>query len=127
MASPAVLIVEDDALIGWDLADLLGTAGYTVVGPYSTSDDAMAAAASGRFQLAILDVRLADGSTSEAVATALARNGTPIVFVSGYHGVGQDLSRAFPDAHQVNKPWDPVDLMRVVARATSRGDLAPTQ
>ena len=113
--SGEIMIVEDEALIGFDLADLLQTAGYRVTGPYATADEAMGALDRGRLSLAILDVNLGEGQTSEAVARRLTQDGTPILFVSGYSVAGSEVLRNFPHARKVSKPWDPSELLRTIS------------
>lgn len=115
-----ILIVEDEALIGFDLADLLGAAGYRISGPYARADEALCAVERGKLMLAILDVNLGEGRTSEAVARQLTEDGTPILFVSGYTAAGSEVLRNFPEAGRVSKPWDPQELLRTVAEVVRR-------
>ncbi|RAI03915.1 hypothetical protein DLJ53_05440 [Acuticoccus sediminis] len=116
MAHKRIMIVEDEAMISFDLADLLQTAGYHVSGPFATATEAMEALPNAELNLAILDVDLGDGETSEAVAQHLTEAGTPFLFVSGYTYAGSKLLQRFPHAYRVSKPWDPQDLLKVVAR-----------
>ena len=69
-ASSRVLIVDDEALIRWSLAEMLGDQGL-VVEQASSGADALAAtlAADGAFDVVILDFRLPDS----ADLTLLAR------------------------------------------------------
>jgi two-component system, response regulator PdtaR len=80
-----ILIVEDEVLIAWMLADCLEGAGHEVLGPAGTMADALAlceaAAAPG---LAVLDINLRDGSNGVDLARALfARWGVRSIFASG--------------------------------------------
>ncbi|WP_420394298.1 response regulator [Acuticoccus sp.] len=111
-----ILIVEDETLIGFDLADLLADAGYKVNGPYTSVPEALSATERSAVRLAILDVNLGDGTTSEAIARRMTERGTPILFVSGYTSAGSEVLRNFPEARQVSKPWDPPELLRTVAQ-----------
>ncbi|MBJ3776891.1 response regulator [Acuticoccus mangrovi] len=111
-----ILVVEDEALIGFDLADLLADAGYTVCGPFAKVCDAMEAVRVSPIALAILDVHLGEGETSGSIAEALSRDGTPFMFVSGYSEAGSEVLRQFPDARRVSKPWDPDELLALVAQ-----------
>jgi len=111
-----ILIVEDEALIAYDLADLLSDAGYRVRGPFATPEKAVAAVRQARPALALLDVNLGEGRTSEAVAEALSETGTPVVFVSGYNPAGSAVLRRFRDAPRIAKPWDPQELLSAVDR-----------
>jgi DNA-binding response OmpR family regulator len=109
-----ILIVEDEALIGFDLADLLTEAGYDVRGPFASIDRALNEMDKALPCLAILDVNLGEGGTSERVAERLEATGTPMVFVSGYTPCGSDVLRRFSAFPRISKPWDPQDLLRTI-------------
>jgi len=115
-----ILIVEDEALIGFDLADLLSEAGYRVRGPFGSPEKALDALVEGKPALALLDVNLGEGRTSEKVAEALRASGTPVVFVSGYNPAGSEVLRRFEDAPRIAKPWDPKELLAAVADLVKR-------
>lgn len=109
-----IMIVEDDALIGFDLADLLKEAGYIVHGPFPSVESALNSLAVIRPTLAILDVTLGDGETCERVADRLADRGTPLLFTSGYTLAGSSVLRKYADAPRIAKPWDPAELLAAV-------------
>lgn len=79
----SVLLVEDDALIAFDLAERLEAAGYRIVGPVGSSDRALAALSELKPDIAILDVNLS-GNSSADVAQALHAAGVPFVTLTGY-------------------------------------------
>jgi len=56
--SACVAIVEDEALVAMVMCDMLTELGYSVVGPFSNTSDALAAIKAGRLDAAILDVNL---------------------------------------------------------------------
>lgn len=58
MSSTRILIVEDEALIADHLAIILGEKGYTISGICDNADDALALAAEGNTDLALLDIML---------------------------------------------------------------------
>lgn len=109
-----IMIVEDETMIGFDLADLLCDAGYAVSGPWVSADEALEALSATDVSLAILDVNLGEGQTSRRIAEQLTRDGTPVVFVSGYGIAGSEVLRDFPGATRISKPWDPIELLGVV-------------
>lgn len=81
-----IMIVEDEMLLALDLEDMLHNAGYTVVGQASDMAQALALAESigGAFDLAIMDVNLARGTSGVETAAALRRRwNVPCLFVSG--------------------------------------------
>ena len=79
-----ILIVEDEALIAWMLADSLEDAGHEVVGPAATMAEALALCeAAAPPELAVLDINLRDGSNGVDVARALLdRWGVLSIFAS---------------------------------------------
>lgn len=79
-----LLIVEDEALIGLDLATLLETAGYAVSGPAPDLAAAMRLAEEDRPDVAFVDLNLADGMTGPEVARRLRESfGVRSVFLTG--------------------------------------------
>ncbi len=83
MAALNVLVVEDDAIIGILLAEMLGDMGYNVCAVAATEDDAVADAARCKPGLMIVDERLREGNGSSAVARILLDGPVPCVFISG--------------------------------------------
>ncbi len=74
-----ILIVEDEALIAWTLADALEDAGAQALGPVASTAAALDLIGRETPDAAILDGDLADGR-STPVALALAARGVPFVF-----------------------------------------------
>ncbi|WP_143747381.1 response regulator [Marinibacterium profundimaris] len=70
-ASTRVLLVEDEFLIGMDLAMFLEEWGYVVDGPHASSSKAIAAIEKDPPNLAILDVNLGRDDTSLPIAQML--------------------------------------------------------
>ena len=68
-----ILIVEDEPLIAWMLADSLEDARHEVVGRAATMAEALALCegAAAAPELALLDIKLRDGSNGVDVARAL--------------------------------------------------------
>jgi two-component system, response regulator PdtaR len=80
-----VLIVEDEVVIAWMLADSLEGAGHEVIGPVAAMAEALALCegALPPPELAVLDINPRDGSNGVDVARALLeRWGVPSIFVS---------------------------------------------
>lgn len=105
-----LLVLDDEALIAWGLADEMEDLGWTalVVG---TVADALRAIEAGRVDAAVLDFNLR-GETSEPVAETMISKALPFVFVTGA------LSEAFPGfgqpVHVLSKPVDVRKLNRVL-------------
>jgi len=105
-----VLVVEDDAELSRLFIEVLQEAGHTAVTADSVTD-ALSALTGQRFDAAILDVELRDGS--------VFATGTPFLFASAvYHQI-------VPRAHQrvpfVSKPFDIRVLQQRVAEALATG------
>jgi PAS domain S-box-containing protein len=77
-----VLIVEDDAIFGMMMREILADHGLFVVGPCCTVAEALSAAG-GEFDCAILDLNLG-GEPVYPVASSLAERKIPFAFVTGY-------------------------------------------
>jgi DNA-binding response OmpR family regulator len=80
---PSVLIAEDDLLIADMLEENLIAAGYTVCGIARTVDGAISLGLLYQPDLAVLDIRLADGGLGTDVAAKLNRQTTGILYASG--------------------------------------------
>ena len=109
-----ILIVEDEALIAWMLADCLEGAGHEVVGPAATMAEALALCEGAPPpELALLDIDLRDGSNGVDVARALlVRWGVRSIFASAQT---EDARRARDAALGcVRKPYAPEAVVRCV-------------
>jgi len=80
---PRVLVVEDDAIVGLEVAQGLQAAGFDVLGPTGNVHRALQFVNDVGCDAAVLDINLG-GKTSEPVAARLRQSGTPFVTVSGY-------------------------------------------
>ena len=69
-----LLVVEDDAMIGMLLADMLCELGYTVAAEAASIDEALEAARKTDFDLAILDADLQGRSVSPVADALVARD-----------------------------------------------------
>jgi CheY-like chemotaxis protein len=107
VAGTRVFIVEDEALILFNLHDMLEELGCVVVASAARIHDALAKAGSQSFDAAILDVNVA-GERIDPVADLLANRGIPFFFVTGYG------RQSMPAAHRqrlaVSKPYQADDL-----------------
>jgi len=115
-ATPArrILVVEDELMIRMLLDDMLRELGYHVAAEAARIDEALEAAKSADFDLAILDVDL-DGQPILPVADALAARGTPFVFATGYGEHG--LPEPYRDRPMLKKPFQIDELKRTLKAA----------
>jgi DNA-binding NarL/FixJ family response regulator len=78
-----ILIVEDEPLIAWSLADMIRTMGYEICGTVAT-EEAAVEGASG-CDAVLMDFRLAGGGSGLAAARRIRENADmPIVFCTAY-------------------------------------------
>ena len=97
-----VLVVEDELMIRMLLEDMLGELGYTIAAQAAHIDEALEAAKTADFDLAILDVNL-NGQPISPVADALVARGRPFVFATGYGERG--LPEPYRDRPALKKPF----------------------
>ncbi len=105
MAHPTdatVMVVEDEYLIAVGLEMALQGAGYTVLEPLPSVEQALAAVALQTADLALLDINVA-GHRVYPVADALAARKVPFIFLSGC-GEG-DVPPRFSDIPILTKPF----------------------
>lgn len=105
--SRRVLVIEDEALIGMLLEDMLSDLGHEVVGIVSRIEDALSAVRGDSFDLAILDLHL-NGHSALPVAEILAERGVPFVFATGYGRRG--LPERYAAQPILQKPFAKDDL-----------------
>lgn len=115
MERPLVLVVDNEALIAWDVECALSEAGFAVQLATSCSE-------ANRFlenhtpAAAVLDVRLSDGECYEAAKT-LADRRVPFVV---YTGLGVEGSHeTFSRGVTVLKPTEPAEVARLVKAMTA--------
>ncbi|HYC56032.1 MAG TPA: response regulator [Candidatus Binatia bacterium] len=111
--TPRVMIAEDEFLVALVLEEDLRASGYTVLGPYSTVEDASYAASTEAMHAAVLDINMA-GKMAFPVADALRDRGIPYLFLSGY------TASTLPEAHRgvpcLAKPYELSRLLRELRR-----------
>lgn len=67
-----------------EMAQTLRDLGYVVVGPSLRLEDAKAKAKIAEIDVALLDVNLGRGTTSQTVAEILRARNVPLVFITAY-------------------------------------------
>jgi two-component sensor histidine kinase len=113
--SQRVLIVEDEALVALDLANMLRVLGYDNVETASNVSEALVALRKGaRPALAIVDVNLA-GQSSEPVVEVLRALGSPTILASGY-AHAEALPGAFAGLTCLSKPIILSDFTKAIQK-----------
>lgn len=111
-SKPLILVVEDEYLVALDIEDLLVSAGYAVLGPAASLDEAFGLLEQGELAGALLDANL-DGQSVDELADILANRGVPFLFVSGYGE--QSLPARFRDRILIGKPFHRGELLMALA------------
>ncbi|GGD74590.1 response regulator [Croceicoccus mobilis] len=112
----SVLVCEDEGLICILLEDMLEDAGCSIVGPYSSTSETMEAIETVEFDVALVDLGLADGP-SDPVLEELAARSKFFAIMSGNSAIGD-----FDAAARLPKPFtfdDVVDTLRLLAQRQS--------
>ena len=86
--------------------------GYTVAGPFGTRSETLSWLEANTPDLALLDVKLKDGS-SDDIARELAQRGVPFVVQSGHHRQPQ-ASPELRRAPWLEKPTPQADLLQML-------------
>jgi two-component sensor histidine kinase/response regulator RpfG family c-di-GMP phosphodiesterase len=115
-----ILLVEDEALVGMMMRDVLTEFGFCVIGPFGRVSDAIEIVDQEMPQAAVLDINLR-GEMIYALADKLTGQGVPIVFVTGY---GTDaIDGRFANVPVLQKPLDTAALWHIL-NAAKDGQLA---
>lgn len=116
MTALSILIVEDEAIIGMLLSEVLAGMGHTVIGVVGTEGAAVALAAEYRPDLLIVDAGLTSGNGLSAVDKILATRFVPHIFITG-NALKVRLLR--PDAVVLEKPFHEGELADGIELALS--------
>lgn len=116
---PRVLIVEDNAVLSMDLADLLEEWNYPVCGIAHSGSAALELAARHKPDLALVDVGLGGNMDGIDLAVVLRRDfAVPSIIVTG--ALDSELTKRAMPARPVgflSKPYMPDELERVLREA----------
>jgi DNA-binding response OmpR family regulator len=107
-----VLIAEDDLMIADMVEECLSGSGYEVCGIARTVTEGVALGRLNRPDLAILDMRLADGGLGPEIAAQL-KDGARIGILYASGNIGRVIDLAGGDAC-IAKPYHPHDLLRAL-------------
>jgi two-component system, response regulator PdtaR len=123
-----LMVVEDEYLVAMSIEMVLQGAGYAIVGPIPSVEEALEAVAGQPADLALLDVNLA-GHRVYPVADALLSQQIPFIFLTGCEGA--DLPPRFAGTPLLVKPFSSENLLlainRVLGKNLTRRVTAPSQ
>lgn len=112
-SSYTVLVVDDEALIAFDLADTVEELGFKVLGPATSLKEADGLIDETRPCLALLDIDVG-GTLVWPLARRLVSLGCRPVFVSANHN-HQELKSEFSCFAKIDKPASANDVHRALA------------
>ncbi len=125
MASPKILIVEDENIVAKDLQKRLVNLGYDIVGVASTGEEAVKKAIATSPDLVLMDVRLkGEMSGIEAASTLRFQYGIAIVYLSAYadNDTLKRASKTEPFGY-ILKPFEERELHTTIEMALYRKEL----
>jgi CheY-like chemotaxis protein len=96
-----VMLVEDEALVGMMMRDMLLDMGFFVVGPFCSVAEARGGVDTQQFDCAILDLNLR-GEMVFPIAAVLEQRGKPFAFVTGYGP--ENIDKHFAHVAVMQKP-----------------------
>jgi CheY-like chemotaxis protein len=117
-----VLVVEDEALVAWEISKVLGNLGYEICGVAATADEAIRIAAAQLPDLILMDVTL-KGPRSGIDAAIAIQAGHParIVYVTAH---SDPATRARMEATDpigiLHKPYTDGELEQAVTTALAK-------
>ena len=117
MATPRVLVVEDEMTVAMLIEDMVNELSYEIAGVVPRLEDAMRLLDSDDFDVAMLDVHL-NGKTVFPFAAELDKRGVPYLFATAYGGRG--IPDEFKDHLVLEKPFGPLELGRALMSLTGR-------
>jgi CheY-like chemotaxis protein len=112
MRSRTVLLLEDDAVIAYDLRTTLSAAGFDVIGPYASAALAQEFLQHQMPDVVVVDVLLREDSALNLIDT-LQKRRVPMVIVSG---LSPPEDNRFAGAPWLAKPVSPADLLLAIER-----------
>lgn len=121
---PRILLVEDDFIVADELEFWLRKAGFEVIGPAATAEEAVELALEAKPELAVMDIRLAgprDGI--EAAIEIYHAYGVRSIFATA-HSDPRTLERG-KAAHPIDwvpKPYSPATLIEKIKAALKPKD-----
>lgn len=108
-----ILVVEDEYLIASEVKRWLQAAGFEVLGPVPSVDQALDLIEGRRPDAAVLDVNLGEGDNAYPLAEKLSVMGVPYLFATG--DVRLTEASAYRNRPRLEKPF----VARALVRALS--------
>ena len=117
VASVRILVIEDEAIIALDVADIVRNAGHEVVGIAATEKMAVELAQKHAPHLVLADIQLRGADSGISAVNEIMKTMTvPVIFVTGFPERLLTGKRVEP-AFVISKPFDPDLLRAAIAQA----------
>lgn len=118
----SILIVEDEAIIAYDLANKVRQLGYEVTGTISTGEEAIELARLHRPALVLMDIQLAGAMDGITAAQQIYREcNLPVLFMTANSDPGSDdRMRQAGSVGRILKPFDKHDIRTQIERALGK-------
>ena len=111
-----VLVIDDNALVAFDVADMLARAGFEVIGPATTLAEGVRLIDTASPDGAILDIDIGRSDTTFEVARRMLNEGKRVIFLSGYSEKIRPLPEDLREVPRLTKPYDRFEVMEEFAR-----------
>ena len=122
MRNISILIVEDEAIVAYDLASKIRQLGYDMAGTASTGEEAIELARLHRPALVLMDIQLVGAMDGIEAAEQIHRESNlPIVFLTA--NIDSDSAERMLQAGSVGrimKPFDKHDLQIQIEKALDK-------
>lgn len=112
----SILLLEDEAIIVVDMETYLRDAGFVIAGSFASCSAALGWLTTSRPDVALLDVRVADGDSVE-VARKLRGLGVPVIVYSGMTFDPDTHDPVFADIPWMSKPRSPDEIVQHIVSA----------
>ena len=119
LAGMRVLVVEDDDIVATDVTDVIERADGEVVGPVKSIKEAGRVVKTDTFDVAVLDINLADGEVTPVLESLYARK-VPMLVYTGT-ALPEGVARRHPDLTVLDKPVLPARLLGEIIKAHRGG------
>ena len=117
-----VMLVEDEVIVAWDIAETVKRLGYTIVGTADTAEQAIRLAETAEPDLILMDIRL-NGSPDgiEAARVIRERTGLGVIYLTAHADLAtMERAAATAPVGYVFKPFTEEVLRTALARASDR-------
>jgi DNA-binding response OmpR family regulator len=116
-----ILVVEDEALIAFELEETIKNAGGVVAGPFATVDEALRLIENENISAAILDMQLWEDS-SLPIARRVANKNIPFLFYTAH----SDKTDLLVTGEIIKKPATSATLVSALAGLIGKSFTQPT-